>query len=658
MSTYQFSNKVLRTDIQALRGYAVSLVLLYHAELGDVRGGFLGVDIFFVISGFLITSMILKDLEKGNFRFSKFYWRRAKRLLPSAYVVFFLTAIVSPFVLNAKEANDFLFQMIGSVTFTANIFLLLQSGYFAGAADLKPLLHVWSLSIEEQYYLLLPAVLIVTPRRYVKLVLLTLMVLSLLLCLLGSLNKPEWTFYLLPTRWWELGVGSLGAMWSKSNFKCNQFISKVFWLSLITLAVVPIFPTGFPHPGLDTILVCVSTLVVILRNHPKAGAIIPVVWLANVGDISYSLYLTHWPLFAFLKNASVAPMQWQISLLTLLLTILLSVLLYRYVEVPIRFANITPRPLYIFFGLVMTGVLILLPFIFLNQRSEGPDFSYLRRPNDGFDKSCAYDTSGFVPKKECRSSEEPSVIVWGDSYAMHLVSGINSVWPHGIVQATMGICGPFKNLAPISNVFYLQPWSEACLKFNRDVVEYIKETKSIKIAVISSPFKQYLSSIDGKHYWKSAYLDADKFIVKDVSLNEAVMAMNETIDELHSLGVYVVVVAPPPSADFNIGTCVERRVLGKLIISSPTNDCSIPKEKYLDSKRLVIEFLDNINKQNDIKLISFDQILCDANKCISDFSNVPVYVDEGHLTHDASLMLMKKLNLNEVLTKAFEKGLR
>ncbi|HMM72612.1 MAG TPA: acyltransferase [Rhodocyclaceae bacterium] len=155
----------LRQDIQALRGLAVLLVVLHHAEFGLVDGGYLGVDVFFVVSGFLITGLITSRIESGRFSFSDFYFRRAKRLLPAAYVTFVACAALAPWLLGANELRDFWQQLIGSTTFTANFVLWQQAGYFQGAAALKPLLHVWSLAIEEQYYLILPLALTLMPRR-------------------------------------------------------------------------------------------------------------------------------------------------------------------------------------------------------------------------------------------------------------------------------------------------------------------------------------------------------------------------------------------------------------------------------------------------------------------------------------------------------------
>jgi peptidoglycan/LPS O-acetylase OafA/YrhL len=148
-----------RTDLQALRGIAILLVLLHHAHVPFLKAGFLGVDLFFTISGFLITNIITAAIERGEFSFRAFYFRRAKRLLPAAYVTLAVTTLVSVFFLNASELSDYAKQVYGALTFTANVSLWMQTGYFESAAKLKPLLHVWSLSIEEQYNHLLPAAL-------------------------------------------------------------------------------------------------------------------------------------------------------------------------------------------------------------------------------------------------------------------------------------------------------------------------------------------------------------------------------------------------------------------------------------------------------------------------------------------------------------------
>ena len=172
----------MRRDIQFLRGIAVLVVVLYHSNIGLLSQGYLGVDIFFVISGFLITTIILKGLDNNNFIFSTFYLRRAKRLLPALYSTLFFTTLLSLPVLTNQQWLEYLEQLKGALTFTANLVLPSQTGYFESASEGKPLLHIWSLSLEEQYYFLLPISLYFIPKKFRLITILLFTFLSLVFC--------------------------------------------------------------------------------------------------------------------------------------------------------------------------------------------------------------------------------------------------------------------------------------------------------------------------------------------------------------------------------------------------------------------------------------------------------------------------------------------
>ena len=254
-----------RTDIQALRGFAVLVVLFYHARIGSIKGGYLGVDVFFVISGFLITSLIVRSLTDGSFSFYGFYYRRAKRLLPAAYATFFVTAVLAPIFLTEIELKDFWRQLIASVLLVGNFELWQQTGYFEGAAETKPLLHVWSLAVEEQFYLILPAALFFLPRRAWLPGALLVCALSLILCIVSGPVWPSANFYLLPTRAWELAIGAVGALAFISPH-AHKFCSYLLFPAIAALLAVHFFPFGGNHPGLDAIIVCISTLVIIIAK--------------------------------------------------------------------------------------------------------------------------------------------------------------------------------------------------------------------------------------------------------------------------------------------------------------------------------------------------------------------------------------------------------
>lgn len=647
-----------RVDIQALRGLAVLMVVLYHTKIGSLEAGYLGVDIFFVISGFLITTLVASAINRGNFRLSDFYFRRAKRLLPGAYVTFLVTALLAPWFLNQQELGDFATQVVGAVTFTGNFVLLQQTGYFEGAGDLKPLLHVWSLAIEEQYYFLLPTALLFTRRSRWLSSASALVLISLALCVVGGMYKPIAAFYLLPTRAWELLIGSVGALWllrtpNDWNRIATAGIRLLFAPSLLCLLVLPFLPFRLPHPGLNALLICVATLTVILRNSPRLNAAFPVKVLGRIGDFSYSLYLVHWPIIAFMKNAWVGSspeLPIDLRLTALALSFGLAYLLYRLVEEPIRRRNFrisTP----LIAKVVLSSVLVvsIAPLSLLQAKAEQISFREARRINPGFSESCDYKTR-FAPRSECRNSENADLLVWGDSYAMHLVPGLAQQWQSGgVMQATMSACGPFLGLAPRRKInaeldVRDQAWAEQCIGFNQSVIDFLRTAPAIKTVVLSSPFSVYFE----KKTYEHVINDGNTFVSVPVSTTAALAGLRRTVESIRWLGKKVVLIAPPPSSGFDIGACLERQLSGKFMFGRSKN-CAIDRAEYQSSRAEVLDFLNSISSAADISVIRFDPWLCSENSCRTLLDGTMIYRDAGHLSNAGSKMLAERMQLAKLI---------
>lgn len=532
-----------RIDIQALRGLAVLFVLVDHARFGALRAGFLGVDIFFVISGYLITQLITGSIERGDFSFVHFYFRRAKRLLPATYVTCLATAILSAVLLTSNELKNFAAQLLGAVTFTANIALWRQTGYFDGAAAMKPLLHVWSLAIEEQYYMLLPATLVFVPKRFWTLVAILLFIASLALCLVEAPLRPSATFYLLPTRAWELGIGSIGAL-TLGKLEFDKTLSVLFWPTLIALLIIPFAPISPVHPGIDAIIVCLATLVVILRRHIILNENVVARAFARVGDFSYSLYLVHWPIFAYVNNIyATENLPIKVRFAALALSFLLGFLLYRGVELPVRRARIVLSWKTVGATLATSMIIVVLPVIVIAAQTHGVDYAYLLRSNEGFGSACDF-TENFTPTPVCRNAAAPKLLVWGDSLAMALVPGIAATLNggDGIMQATRSLCGPILGLAPINYLNgYNRAWAEQCVQFNESVKDYISTTPSIDVVVMSSSFRQYVDS-----GYRQFQVRGSESVEHGADIGYALAEMKHTIAEIRSLGKRVIIVAPPP----------------------------------------------------------------------------------------------------------------
>lgn len=648
----------LRLDIQALRGVAVLMVLFYHVKIGGVAAGYLGVDMFFVISGYLITSLVAAGIERGDFRLADFYFRRAKRLLPAAYVTILVTASCAPWFLNQQDLKDFGLQVIGAITFTANMVLWQQTGYFEGASDLKPLLHTWSLSLEEQYYLLLPAALLLLRRGlWLKAVLAALLV-SFALCLLGGVFKPVATFYLLPTRAWELLIGSAGALIVRTDggllnrqIGRSLVIRAMFYPSLACVLLLGMFPVIGRHPGSSALLICLATLVVILRRHDGLEGALATKVLARVGDISYSLYLVHWPIIVFLKHAWVghgSELPASLRVAALGLSLVLAYWLNRFIEDPLRKAPLRYSPaLLVKTGLVSVLLMAIVPVTVQATKAE-QDFAGIRRVNLGFGGACEY-TTPFVLKPECSSKGQPKTLVWGDSYAMHLVPGlVSQAQTGGIVQATRSACGPFLNFSPkrLNNAgtgpVYDTTWAQKCIEFNQSVLDYIREYKNIEVVVLSSPLVQYVDE-----EWAHVSTTPDGLTETPASIEGAAAALKRTAAEIRATGKKLVFFSPPPAADFNVGACLERHITGLITLGGEV-ECAVPLDVYHKRRASVLKLMDAM-ESGGVPVIRLADFLCSARSCVTMIDGTLVYRDEGHLSYDGSRLLAARMNWAELI---------
>jgi peptidoglycan/LPS O-acetylase OafA/YrhL len=594
--------------------------------------------------------LVKRAIEQGTFSFADFYWRRAKRLLPAAYVTFFVTAVLSLFFLGANELRDFTKQLLGAVTFTGNIALWRQSGYFEGAATLKPLLHVWSLSIEEQYYLILPASLVFVPRRYWLWGASLVLVASLTLCLVLVPLKPTAAFYLLPTRAWEMAVGSLAALAILDGPKVRQAVAYLFWPALAALLVIPIAPIGTAHPGIDAMIVCLATIIVILRRHELLNTTLIPRTLAKVGDFSYSLYLVHWPVFAFMNNGYIGEPPSIAYAIAVGIALSLGYLLYRYVELPVRHIELQPSPWLVRSTVAASLALVSVPLSLNFLQASTVDYTQVRRENYGLDMACDF-SGNFTPKAECQSTATPAVVVWGDSFAMHLVPGIAATATGGVVQATQSMCGPFVGLAPMDNGSYNRAWAEQCLAFNQSVLDYLATAPSVKVVVISSTFGQYLEVPDKNRMWRSLTNLDGSLVERQPTTALAIAAMRNTVEKVRALGKRVVVVAPPPSAGFDIGLCLERKATGRLTLGA-NRDCNIPVADYHAKRAPVLNFIKQLHTEVDVNIVNFDSVLCSATVCASELDGKFVYRDSGHLSYDGSQLLARKMDWGVLLPES------
>ena len=333
-----------RAEIDGLRALAVLPVILFHAGFEWFSGGFVGVDVFFVISGYLITTIIISEMAEGKFSIVNFYERRARRILPALFFVIIASFPLFYFSYYGNYFTEYVKSIAATATFTSNIFFWLNSDYFSLGSEIKPLLHTWSLAVEEQYYILFPIFLMFTWRLGIKWILILLsivFVISLGVAQWGAYNASNAAFFLLPTRGWELLVGVFAAFYLKYNtylksLFLNQILS-LLGLGMIVYSIIA-FDESTPFPSLYALIPTIGTGLIILSStkqtliHSLLGSKV----LVGIGLISYSAYLWHQPLLAALAFNMPFEEHYFYKILVILITLALAYLSYKFIEGPFR----------------------------------------------------------------------------------------------------------------------------------------------------------------------------------------------------------------------------------------------------------------------------------------------------------------------------------
>lgn len=637
-----------RREIDGLRAIAVLPVMFFHAGFEHFSGGFVGVDVFFVISGYLITTILLAELARGEFSIVRFYERRARRIMPALFLVM---AACLPFAwlwLLPSDMKEFANSLQAVTVFGSNLLFWRESGYFETAAELKPLLHTWSLAVEEQFYVLFPLFLLLTWRFGRRAILVILAV-----CAVGSLALAHWNilndlsanFFLLPTRAWELALGAFVAFALSGDRRpafspaTNQVLG--FAGLLLIMYSIFAFSKATPFPGAYALVPTLGTALVILCAGPQtlAGTLLGSRLLVGIGLVSYSAYLWHQPLFAFARHKSVVEPDETGYLALIAAALMLAVLSWRYVERPFRQKGVMTRQQV--FALVATGSLAFLAVGSIGQVTGGYYFrSHLEqkmsaaeeriRINFGLDQHCTKGREDFAPA--CSTSREPEVLLWGDSYAMHLASALLASNPDiKLVQMTSSSCGPIAGIAHGGGK-YSERWARECIANNDLVLDYAKRTKSLKYAVISSPFG-YVSN--------AAVRTRDGDVVHGQTV--ALPAFRETLRALREMGIKPIVVSPPPRSGQNTGRCLVRAAFHGF---SPAS-CDFSHEHALALHRPVLEFLSEIEKE--FSVIWLSEAICDQGVCRAAIGDTFIYRDGGHLSHEGSALIGVKMGLYDRL---------
>lgn len=609
-----------RREIDGLRALAVLSVLCFHFWPDHLPYGYLGVDVFFVISGFLITLYILDGETRGEFRFRAFYLRRVKRILPVTIFVLMATSIAALGVLIGSDIDGFLTSLTASLTFTANVFFWRDGGYFGSNDALKPLLHLWSLSVEEQFYLVFPLVFVLVFRyvgNYTGRVLLFFglaaasLLASFFLIQAGGDNPA---FFLTPFRAWEFGAGTLSALYFFSRNKPHTPATLLCAVLLIVSGLV--LDSGFIVPGFLAVL---GTALFLSRSYLK----LPLVDLyfdssmvIKIGLISFSLYLWHWPVLVFLRYISVdEPNPWLIGS-AFILTFVLSAFSYRFIEQPFRQA-INPR-VTMYLALASTIWLIAGSSVLLNLEWHKNTADLANRIASSIQTNYRCEISDYRPYGASRACvingakhADYSVVLMGNSHAQMYTPELVRVLSR---QGESGLLVPLNGCLPTIDV----NTNADCLrlsKINLDAVLADVKVKSVIFAL--TWYQKDLVGVNGK-----SFVDSDGSALAAAILN--------VIDKVTKAGKAAYLVGPIKIPDYDLPSVLSRKLkFGELKQSQIHDLLRVEKRTFNDDYNELIALFRN---KLGTRFVAPSDVLCDKQFCYFGDDQGVYFSDGNHLS--------------------------
>ncbi|MHB9025714.1 MAG: acyltransferase family protein [Armatimonadota bacterium] len=490
-----------RAFIDGLRALAVLAVLFYHADLG-CTGGYVGVDVFFVISGYLITGIIFRDIDVGQFQILKFWERRVLRILP-ALVVIVIACLAAGWILFLPiDFFNLGKSVVAQVLLAPNIYYWQESGYFARDAALQPLLHTWSLGIEEQFYLLLPGLLVAFnrfARKYLLPAILLLCGISFLLSVYWSYTQISANFYLLPTRAWELGIGSVLAVIPARRLEKRWLAEMLSWSGLLAIMIAVFFYTSSTRfPGATALLPCIGAWFVIWANGgslTSAGKLLALRPVVFVGLISYSLYLWHWPILVFSKYWAIDPLPASLRMLLLIVSVVLAIVTWKFVETPFRKRRVLKTRPQIFAFAGVTTLVLLLSGVSIYQLQGVPariPAAAIEYMNGSTDRAFLNDlklrdavTGNFVELGTGDSNQPIVFMMWGDSHAMAAMPAVDSLCKK---YAVRGVAATHASTAPL--VGYestgVASLGKESIAFNNAVLRFIRDKRVANVVLVAN----------------------------------------------------------------------------------------------------------------------------------------------------------------------------
>jgi peptidoglycan/LPS O-acetylase OafA/YrhL len=655
-----------RSDIDGLRAVAVLAVVLYHAVPALAPGGFVGVDVFFVISGFLITRLIMSDIERGRFSVASFYVRRAKRILPALFVVLAATLALGLLLLTPTELARLGTTTAATAVFASNIAFWGESGYFDTAAESKPLLHTWSLAVEEQFYVLWPlTLLLLYPRRRAGAMLFGLIGTSFALSSYFTVVDQSTAFYLLPSRAWELLIGAalaMGLLPVPAGSRQRDAAALVGIAGIMAGVLLLDHTSSFP--GWNALAPCLGTALVIAAGSRGENVLSrqmlsrpPVVF---VGLISYSLYLWHWPLLTLARITERGPLPATTATIVVLVAVVLSILTWRFVETPLRARGVTPAafPVLLRYSLGSAAALALGLYI---QSTSG--FLASARPEVQRIEKARYDINprsadclrwqsitGPLPGTECMSGppERSRIVVWGDSHADAVTPGIvawASANGYATHQLTMASCPPLVQIGVRGAGADYSP----CREFNRQVMAYLESDASIEAVVLSARWTLYTENARfGDDPGPITFLvdDEERKLSSETSRRVFSRALEATVQALRRARRTVIVLGTIPALGVNVPDCLARNERPFSGVRSCDAEASQVRSHNAFADGEIMRIAGALP---GVCVLLPERTICPDDRCRGTANGDILYANDDHLSVSGARFVAARLALNSCL---------
>ncbi|MGI9276937.1 MAG: acyltransferase family protein [Endozoicomonas sp.] len=652
------SGKEYRRDIDGLRAIAILPVVFYHAEFSWFSGGFIGVDVFFVLSGYLITSIIIREMDGSKFSFTDFWVRRARRILPATFVVMVSALAAGWFLMTPDEYVKLAQLAREQALFRSNFFYWQDAGYFDSPVRFKPLLHTWSLAVEEQFYFLFPVLLVLVHKflpRFRLLIFAVITLASLLASILLINSEPSATFYLLHTRAWEMLVGSLLAMIvfrrQKSLIQMPVVVYElVSALGFVIIAFCVItYDSSISFPGATALPPVLATVSIVWANgqHNTTVArllsVRPLVWF---GLISFSLYLWHWPLIVFARYIIADELAQTDMFLLIALSVVVSWLSWKFIEAPFRQRRLLNSDKKILCAALVSLLVLLLSEQTIRLKEGFPsrlperakNFFLAAYWNDDQIRCYGISPDDVKKGKICRLgttgvTDTPELFFWGDSHASALYPAVRNMAQKSkarVLHAARLTCPPITG-----NV---RPEDQGCAKFNDNMLMLLNSS-GIKYVLLAARWSSYIHG--DPHDKLIRLLRWDKGSVRSTDVAKEVFRTNlaEMINVLrkNSINVFIIRQVPLQKAE-NIPQILTRRAMGNL----DTDIFSVTLEEHLQRQAFVNSVFDEL-AGDGVTILDPTPYLCDDDSCPAQKGTVALYKDDDHLSVQGALMIQAVL---------------